>query len=565
MNNIKGSYILSFAIDLLGFNISLSNFGVKDDLNYIEFYSDTKINDKDFAKIEKSIKRVVDSNIEVLISQQNINSISNNYISSFQSFEKSDEVVVFKDKIYPNFNIENSFKSNEIRFFKLISISGSYLNSSSDSLVLSRLYFISSVSSSELELKIEEYKSRSERDHRRISKDLDIFSTDLLTGQGMVLWHNNGFIIKNEIQKYIEKKLYSYDFQIISTPVLGSVDLYKKSGHLAHYKENMFPIIEVDNEKLVLRPMTCPHHCVYYSQKQHSYKELPSYVFENSLLHRYEFSGALSGLERVRSMLLPDTHIFCMPEQVEEVVLKCHKMIQEVFNDLNLKPEYVSLSKRDKEDKVKFIDNDELWNSTEQMLRSAMSKNNIEFKEMIGEAAFYGPKLDYQFITAMNKEITFSTVQLDFSLPEKFDLQYKDKDGQMKRPVIIHLGIISTYERTIATLLEQTKGVLPLWLSPTQIRIIPVASEKFDGFCQNLKQNLRNSGFRVDVELSDERLAKKIRTSSISKIPYTIVIGEKEAENPELISYRTFGSDEVKTCSYSDFEKILIDRVKTKK
>lgn len=565
MNSIKGSYILSFALDLLDFKLAINNFGTKDDINYIEFFSENKVTEKDFVKIEKFIKKVIDSNIDVNVSKQTIDTLSNTYLNSLKNYENKDSVVSFKNFIYPLFSSDlQDFKSNEIRFFKLLNVSGSYLDSSADSLVLTRIYFICSTDKNELEQKIAEFNQRTERDHRKISKDLDIFSTDLLTGQGMIIWHNNGFIIKNEIQKYIENKLYSYDFQIISTPILGSVDLYQKSGHLSHYKENMFPIIQIDNESLVLRPMTCPHHCVYYSKKQHSYKELPSYIFENSLLHRYEFSGSLSGLERVRSMLLPDTHIFCMPEQVEEVVMKCHKMIQEVFSDLKISPEYVSLSKRDPKDKLKFIDNDDLWNSTESMLRSAMSKNSIEFKEMVGEAAFYGPKLDYQFITAMNKEITFSTIQLDFSLPEKFNLEYKDKDGQMKRPVIIHLGIISTYERTIATLLEQTKGVLPLWLSPIQVMIIPIASQKFDKLCINLKEKLRKSGFRVDTDLSDERLSKKVRNSSLSKIPYTIVIGENEANNPDLISYRKFGSEELYSLSYIDFEKELFERLNKK-
>ncbi|MDE5651724.1 MAG: threonine--tRNA ligase, partial [Ureaplasma sp.] len=445
--------------------------------------------------------------------------------------------------------------------FKLLNIGGSYWRGDSKNDQLYRIYGLSFDNENDLKEYLMILEDRKQRDHRKIGKDLKIFTFNPLAGQGLPIWLPNGTKIKYQIQKYINELQHKYGFEPVMTPVLGSVDLYKTSGHWDHYKDSMFPAMDIDNEKLVLRPMTCPHHILVYQNDLHSYRELPIRLCEHSNLHRYESSGGLTGLERVREMILEDTHIFCRLDQIKDEVANCYQMIKDAHNGLGSKIWRVDLSLRDVNDKEKYHSDEKMWNFAETQLKQALVDNEIEYVEMVGEAAFYGPKIDFQIKTALGHIVTVSTIQLDFLLPERFQLEYRDKNGENSKPVMIHLGVIGTYERYLAILLEQTKGVLPFWLAPNQIIILPVNNEFHLKTATELYNKLNNLGFRVNLDDREERLSKRIREAQTSKVLYQIVIGDNEVKDPNLITYREYGKEESITVNYDEFIKLLKNKV----
>lgn len=378
-------------------------------------------------------------------------------------------------------------------------------------------------------------------------------------------------IIKKVLQEYLRQEEFKWEYQEVSTPILGSVGLYKTSGHWDHYQENMFTPIKKEEEELVLRPMTCPHHCMIYTSIPRSYKDLPLRLSEHALLYRYETSGALTGLERVRSMELTDAHIFARKDQIKSEFKRCYQLIAEVLKTLNIKIDYLSLSLRDPLDKEKYFKDDKMWNEAEHDLREVLNELKLEYKEMIGEAAFYGPKLDIQIKTALGHEITISTIQFDFLLPTKFNLTYtlpvptnKDKIIENK-PVIIHRGLIGTYERFIATLLEQTGGALPLWLAPRQIAILPINETKpILAYANEIYQICKKNNIRAEI-FTEGMLGKKIREAQIQKIPYQIIIGEKELSSKNL-SYVKYGAAKANLppIAVEEFFKLLKSQIKNK-
>ena len=451
-----------------------------------------------------------------------------------------------------------------LKNFQLLKVSGAYWKGDSKNKMLQRIYGVCFETPEDLEAYLKELEEAKERDHRRIGKDLDIFMSHDLVGKGMPLWLPNGAIVRKQLENYIYAKEQKLGYKHVYTPCVGTVDLYKTSGHWDHYKENMFPSMKVDEEEFVLRPMNCPHHMLIYGNDIHSYRDLPIKIGEFATDFRYEASGAVKGLERVRCMCQNDAHLFVTPEQIGEQFKEVVNLILDVYKDFGIKNYKFRLSLRDPEDKEKYFDDDKMWNEAESKLREVLNQLGVSYTEAIGEAAFYGPKLDVEVKPAVGPEVTLSTCQLDFLLPRRFELTYVDQNGEKKTPVVLHRAIFGTFDRFTAFILEETKGVLPLWLSPTQINIIPVNNEYHLEYAKEIEKLLRDNNFRVELDARNEKLSYKMRESQIKKIPYTLILGDKERDNNE-VSYRIFGSTDTTTLSSADFVKKMIDEVNNKK
>ncbi len=452
----------------------------------------------------------------------------------------------------------------ECKYFKLLKFSGAYWKGDSNNKMLQRIYGVCFESEEDLNACLQEIEEAKERDHRKIGKDLDIYMMSDLVGRGLPMYLPNGFILWNELENYIRNKEIKRGYVHVQTPPLGNVNLYKTSGHLEHYKDAMFPIMEVEDEEYVLRPMNCPHHMVMYSNSLHSYKELPIRIAEIARDCRYEASGALKGIERVRTFCQNDCHIFCTPEQIESEFKGVVDLILEVYKELNITDYKFELSLRDKNDKVKYHQDDEMWDLAENKLREVLNDLKIDYVEKIGEAAFYGPKLDVQVKPAVGNEVTLSTCQLDFCLPAKFDLKYIDSDGSKKTPVVIHRAILGTLDRFIALYLEMTKGNLPLWVAPVQVMLIPVNNEYHLDYVKELEEKLKNNNIRVKVDDREEKLGYKLRETQIKKIPLTLVVGDNERDN-KTVTYREFGTEEKVTMSIDEFSDKINECIKNKK
>ncbi len=450
----------------------------------------------------------------------------------------------------------------ELKYFKLIKFSGAYFKGDAKNKMLQRIYGVCFDNEEDLLEYLHELEEAKLRDHRKIGKDLSIFMTHDLVGKGMPLWLPNGAIIRKQLENYIYEKEQNLGYKHVYTPCVGTVDLYKTSGHWDHYKENMFPSMQVDEESFVLRPMNCPHHMLVYANDLHSYRDLPIRIGEFATDFRYEASGAVKGLERVRCMCQNDAHLFVRPDQIGEEFKKVVELILDVYKDFGIKNYKFRLSLRDKEDKEKYFDDDKMWNEAEDKLREVLNDFGIDYYEAIGEAAFYGPKLDVEVKPAVGPEVTLSTCQLDFLLPRRFELFYIDKDRNKQTPVVIHRAIFGTFDRFTAFILEETKGALPLWLSPTQISIIPVNNEYHLEYAESIASSLKD--YRVEVDRRSEKLGYKLRESVTRKIPITLIIGQKEVDNNN-VSYREYGSEETITISLEEFKKILQEKIANRK
>ena len=443
---------------------------------------------------------------------------------------------------------------------KLLSAAGAYWKGSEKNKMLSRIYATAFTKKSELNEHLEKLEEAKKRDHRKLGKELDLFMISQEVGQGLPFWLPNGATIRRELERYIVDKEVAAGYQHVYTPPIASVELYKTSGHWDHYREDMFPPMDMgDGEEFVLRPMNCPHHIEVYKHHVHSYRELPIRIAEIGMMHRYEKSGALTGLQRVREMSLNDGHTFVAPEQIEEEFKKILQLIIDVYEDFNLTDYRFRLSYRDPADKHKYFDNDEMWENAQSMLKSAMDDMELDYFEAEGEAAFYGPKLDIQVKTALGNEETLSTIQLDFLLPERFDLKYIGADGEEHRPVMIHRGVISTMERFTAILIENYKGAFPTWLAPHQVTLIPVSNEKHVDYAWKVAKELRDRGVRAEVDERNEKMQYKIRASQTQKIPYQLIVGDKEMEDG-TVNVRRYGQKQTHTEVVSEFvENILAD------
>ena len=447
----------------------------------------------------------------------------------------------------------------ELKYFKLLKVSGAYWKGNSKNKMLQRIYGVCFENQEDLDAYMTELLEAKERDHRKIGKELSIFMTSDLVGKGMPLWLPNGAIIRKQLENYIYEKERKMGYLHVYTPCVGTTELYKTSGHWDHYKENMFPMMKVDDEEFVLRPMNCPHHMLIYGNELHSYRDLPIRIGEFATDFRYEASGAVKGLERVRCMCQNDAHLFVTPEQIKEEFKKVVSLILDVYKDFGFENYSFRLSLRDKDDKEKYFDDDEMWNTAEDKLREVLNEYGCPYEEAIGEAAFYGPKLDVEVKPAVGPEVTLSTCQLDFLLPKRFNLTYIAQDGTKKTPVVIHRAIFGTFDRFTAFLMEATKGVFPLWLSPVQVNILPVNNEFNLDYANKVKEALSN--FRVKVDSREEKVGYRMRESVINKIPYTVIIGNKEQES-NTISYRKHGSNETINVTIEEFISKLTNEIK---
>jgi len=454
--------------------------------------------------------------------------------------------------------------TKEMKYFKLLKVSGAYWKNDAKNKMLQRVYGVCYENEEDLNEYLTELEEAKMRDHRKIGKDLGIYMMSDLVGRGLPMYLPNGFVLWNELENYIRNKEIKRGYLHVQTPPLGNVELYKTSGHLEHYKDAMFPIMQVEDEEYVLRPMNCPHHMVLYSNDLHSYRNLPLRIAEVARDCRYESSGALKGIERVRTFCQNDSHIFCTPEQIESEFKGVVDLILEVYKELHITDYKFELSLRDPEDKVKYHQDDEMWDKAENALRKIMKNLNLPYEEKIGEAAFYGPKLDVQVKPAIGNAYTLSTCQIDFCLPMKFDLKYIDTDGSKKTPVVLHRAILGSIDRFIAYYLEETKGNLPLWMSPKQVNIIPVNNEYHLDYCNEIYNLINDNDIRVVLDDRDEKLNYKLRESVISKVPYTLIIGDNEKNN-NTISYRIRGSKDTITVSKEEFINMLNKNIKSKK
>ena len=451
----------------------------------------------------------------------------------------------------------------ELKYFKLIKFSGAYWKGDAKNKMLQRIYGVCFDNEEDLDNYLKELEEAAMRDHRKIGKDLEIFMSHDLVGKGMPLWLPNGALIRKQLENYIYEKEQKMGYLHVYTPCVGTVDLYKTSGHWDHYKENMFPSMKVDEEEFVLRPMNCPHHMLIYGNKLHSYRDLPIRIGEFATDFRYEASGAVKGLERVRCMCQNDAHLFVRPDQIGEEFKKVVSLILEVYKDFGIKDYKFRLSLRDPEDKEKYFDDDEMWNNAENRLREVLNELGCPYHEAIGEAAFYGPKLDVEVKPAVGPEVTLSTCQLDFLLPRRFELSYIDKNGEKQVPVVLHRAIFGTFDRFTAFIIEETKGAFPLWLAPTQLVIIPVNPAVHGEYAENLKERLANLNIRVELDARNEKLGYRMREAQTSKIPYSIIIGDKEMEEGS-ISYRKYGEQGTTTVTEEEFINFITAKINSK-
>ena len=447
--------------------------------------------------------------------------------------------------------------------FKLIKHSGAYWKGDKNNKVLQRIYGVCFPSKEELEAHLQLLEEAKERDHRRLGKELGIFMFADIVGKGLPMWLPNGFTVRRLLSDYIMNKELELGYEHVMTPSLGNVKLYKKSGHWAHYKDDMFPAMEVDDEAYVLRPMNCPHHMVMYKSTLHSYRDLPVKIAEIANDFRFEASGALTGIERARAFTQNDSHIFCRPDQIAQEFKNVAHLILDVYKDFGFKDYSFRLSLRDKNNKEKYFGNDELWEKSENELREVLKEMNVEFYEAEGEAAFYGPKLDVQVKSALGHDVTLSTIQLDYQLPERFELTYVDENGDKVRPVVIHRAILGSLDRFVAFLLEETKGNLPLWLAPTQVQVIPVKLEYHDEYAKEVVAKLRKAHFRVNNDNRDEKLGYRIREAQLKKIPYQLVLGDNERDNG-TVTYRKHGEKKQTTVTFEEFVELLNTEVENK-
>ncbi|MFB2283263.1 threonine--tRNA ligase [Staphylococcus aureus] len=566
------AHLMAHAIKRLYGNVKFGVGPVIEGGFYYDFDIDQNISSDDFEQIEKTMKQIVNENMKIerkVVSRDEAKELFSNdeyKLELIDAIPEDENVTLYSQGDFADLcrgvHVPSTAKIKE---FKLLSTAGAYWRGDSNNKMLQRIYGTAFFDKKELKAHLQMLEERKERDHRKIGKELELFTNSQLVGAGLPLWLPNGATIRREIERYIVDKEVSMGYDHVYTPVLANVDLYKTSGHWDHYQEDMFPPMQLDEtESMVLRPMNCPHHMMIYANKPHSYRELPIRIAELGTMHRYEASGAVSGLQRVRGMTLNDSHIFVRPDQIKEEFKRVVNMIIDVYKDFGFEDYSFRLSYRDPEDKEKYFDDDDMWNKAENMLKEAADELGLSYEEAIGEAAFYGPKLDVQVKTAMGKEETLSTAQLDFLLPERFDLTYIGQDGEHHRPVVIHRGVVSTMERFVAFLTEETKGAFPTWLAPKQVQIIPVNIDLHYDYARQLQDELKSQGVRVSIDDRNEKMGYKIREAQMQKIPYQIVVGDKEVENNQ-VNVRQYGSQDQETVEKDEFIWNLVDEIRLKK
>ncbi len=540
---------------------------------YYDFDVEKPFSDEDKAKIEEEMKKIIKEDLPIerfsLSKDEALKLMEGQPYKQelIEELPEGEEISFYKQGDFTDLCAgPHLMSTGKIKAIKILTSSGAYWRGSEKNKMLQRIYAISFPKASQLQEHLDFLEEVKQRDHRKIGKDLEIFMTHKLVGSGLPMYLPNGATIRRILERYIQDKEISLGYEHVYTPSLANVDLYKTSGHWDHYKEDMFPVMKMDNEEMVLRPMNCPHHMLIYKNKMHSYRDLPIRIGELAHDFRYESSGSVCGLERVRQMCQNDAHLFVRPDQIKEEVGKVLNLIVEVYQKDFGFPESAfqyRLSLRDKNNKEKYIDNDEMWETAESQLREILKELNIDFYEAEGEAAFYGPKIDIQIKTALNHDVTIPTCQLDFALPERFELEYIGEDGKAHRPVVIHRAILGSSDRFISFLLEETKGMLPLWIAPVQVKILPITDNQHQ-YSYDLKEKFVAEGIRVEVDDRNEKTGYKIREAQLQKIPYMLIVGEKEVETNTL-SVRSREGGDLGTRRIDEFLEEIKKKIENKK
>ncbi|KEZ51253.1 threonine--tRNA ligase [Metabacillus indicus] len=566
----SSAHVLAQAIKRLYGDVKLGIGPVIENGFYYDIDMEESISAEDLPAIEKEMKKIINENIEVVrkeVTREEAKALYEEIgdhlkLELLDAIPEGEKVTIYEQGDF--FDLCRGVhvpSTGKLKEFKLLSVAGAYWRGDSNNKMLQRIYGTAFIKKADLDEHLRLLEEAKERDHRKLGKELSLFTTSQKVGQGLPIWLPKGATIRRIVERYIVDKEERLGYQHVYTPVLGSVELYKTSGHWDHYQDDMFPAMSMDNEELVLRPMNCPHHMMVYKHDIHSYRELPIRVAELGTMHRYEMSGALTGLQRVRAMTLNDAHIFVRPDQIKDEFIRVVKLVEEVYKDFGINDYSFRLSYRDPEDTEKYFDDDAMWEKAQSMLKSAMDELGHDYFEAEGEAAFYGPKLDVQVRTALGKDETLSTVQLDFLLPERFDLNYVGEDGKQHRPVVIHRGVVSTMERFVAFLIEEYKGAFPTWLAPTQVQVIPVSPSVHLDYAKSVQEKLQAEGLRVELDARDEKIGYKIREAQIQKTPYMLVVGDNEAAE-SAVNVRKYGEQKSETISLDAFIEGIVKEVK---
>ena len=568
------AHIMAQAIKRLYPNVQLAIGPAIANGFYYDFDTEHRFSEEDFEKIEQEMKKIIKEDLEI----ERFELPRKEAIKLMKEAKENYKVELIED--LPEDEILSFYKQGEftdlcagphlmstgkVKAVKLLSTSGAYWRGNENNKMLQRIYAISYPKASQLEEYLKLLEEAKERDHRKIGKELELFMTHELVGSGLPMYLPHGATIRRILERYIQDKEIKLGYDHVYTPCLANVELYKTSGHWDHYKEDMFPAMKMENEEMVLRPMNCPHHMLIYKSKTRSYRDLPIRIGELANDFRYENSGAVCGLERVRQMCQNDAHLFVRPDQIKEEVGNVLKLIKEVYHkDFGFSEESFKyrLSLRDKNNKEKYIDNDEMWETAEAQLREILKDMSIDFYEAEGEAAFYGPKIDIQIKTALNHDVTIPTCQLDFALPERFDLNYIGEDNSEHRPVVINRAVLGSSDRFISFLIEETKGNFPVWLSPVQVKVLPIADAQNE-YAEEVAQKLRQIKVRVEVDESNEKIGYKIRKAQLEKVPYMLVVGAKEVE-VNAVAVRSRKSGDMGQMQVDEFINKIQDEIKSK-
>ena len=534
---------------------------------YYDFKRDRAFTPEEIEKIEARMEEIAKSNLKVTREEMP----RSQAIELFRAMGEDYKVAIIEDLPDENVSLYRQGdwvdlcrgphvpSTGAIKAFKLTGVAGAYWRGNEKNEMLQRIYGTAWPTKQALKEHLRLLEEAKKRDHRKLGQELGLFMISDVVGPGLPIWLPKGAMVRSILERYIVDIERSMGYQHVNTPQLARVELYKRSGHWDHFKDNMYPPMEFENkEELVLRPMNCPHHITIYKHGLHSYRDLPVRLAELGTMYRYERSGALSGLSRVRAMTLNDAHIFCLPEQIQAETVGVLRLIQRVYRDFGFKDYWYRLSLRNPNDKANFVDNDAMWDTAEGYLREALNEVGVPFKEAAGEAAYYGPKIYVQLNDVLGHSETLSTVQLDFYLPERFELEYVDRDGQYKRPVMIHRGVISTMERMMAFLIEHYAGNFPLWLAPVQVKIVTVTDQQLD-YARRVSAELTAAGWRVELDERNEKLGYKIREAQLAKIPYALVIGDKEVA-AQTVAPRRRGGENLAPLSLGDFiQRLKLD------
>ncbi|MCI8362675.1 MAG: threonine--tRNA ligase [Clostridia bacterium] len=563
------AHILAQAVKRLFPNYKLTIGPAIENGFYYDFDVEKPFTEDDISKIEEEMKKIIKEDLTI----ERFELPREEAIKLMEEKEEPYKVELIKE--LPEGEVISFYKQGEfvdlcrgphlpstgkVKAIKLTSMSSAYWRGDAKNKSLQRIYGISFPKASELEEYLTKLEEAKQRDHRKLGKELGIFMTHDLVGKGLPMYLPNGYIVWELLENYIKGKEKKLGYKHVLTPPLATVDLYKTSGHWDHYKDGMFPKMEVEGEEFVLRPMNCPHHMMIYANTIHSYRDLPIRIGEIARDCRFEASGTLKGIERVRTFCQNDAHLFVTPEQIEEEFKTVVNLILEAYKDLNITDYHFELSLRDPEDKVKYHPDDEMWNNAENKLRKVLDDIGIPYVEKIGEAAFYGPKLDVQVKPAVGNEYSLSTCQLDFCLPAKFNLSYIDKDGEKKMPVVLHRAVFGSIDRFIAYYLEETKGALPIWLAPLQVKVLPITDKQLD-YAKEVNSKLLEKGIRVELDSRQEKLGYKIREAQMSKVPYILVIGDKEIE-AKAVGVRSRSEGDIGQLPVEEFIERIQEEIK---